>query len=401
VKISKQKKVKSGAIIVGGHTQGLGIARMLGRYGIPIVLIDRRTFNLTRYSKFCSRFLKAPNSLYKNNTIFSRFMISICIKYKLHDYVIFPTDDITVAFLSKNRKILSKYYKIWTQKWDIIKYCYDKKLTYRKAMEIGLPIPKSYFPIDESDLNNATDIINFPLILKPAVMHEFYQKTKRKLLLARNEQELVKNYQNMIKIVEPSKIIIQEIIPGSPKNLYSLGSFFDQKSLKSSFVGRRSRQLPMDFGIVSTYVEITKQPKVLERGTKILRSLNYYGLSEVEFKYDQRDGEYKLLEINPRTWKWHSIGLLKGINLPLLLYCDLTKQNIREKPRNQKKCKLKWIDISSDLYVSIKGILKGNVSMGEYMKSLKGKKVSGTLVRDDPLPFLIETIIFPYLLWSR
>ena len=72
-----------------------------------------------------------------------------------------------------------------------------------------------------------------------------------------------------------------------------------------------------------------------------------------------------------------------------------------QKPKNQKECKLKWIDISSDLFVSIKGILKGNVSMREYIKSLKGEKVSGTLVRDDPLPFLIEIIIFLYLLWSR
>ncbi|MHA2051970.1 MAG: carboxylate--amine ligase [Candidatus Hodarchaeales archaeon] len=404
VRTSYLERLENGALIIGGHTQGLGLARMLGKYGIPIILIDTSTFSLTRYSKYCLKFLKAPNQLYKSNMDFSQYLISLCKKYLLFDYIIFPTDDQTIAFLSKNKEHLSDYYTIWTQEWDIIRVCYNKRFTYEKAKEIGLYFPKSFFPVNESDLKNIPSSIKFPVILKPAIMQKYYKKTKTKVIVVKNERELIFNYKKMVKIINPSEIIIQEIIPGSSKNLFSLGSFFKYNDIVAGFVGKRSRQLPMDFGKISTYVEIEEQPEIMKNGTKLLRGLKYYGISEVEFKFDSRDQKFKLLEINPRTWKWHSIGLIAGINLPLLLYCDLKKCNLGKETLHQKKIideNLKWIDIYSDAFVVLKDILKKKISLTQYFDSIRGKKVFGSLTREDPLPFIIETILLPYFVYSR
>jgi predicted ATP-grasp superfamily ATP-dependent carboligase len=129
-----------------------------------------------------------------------------------------------------------------------------------------------------------------------------------------------------------------------------------------------------------------------EIGIKILNVVNYYGLSEIEFKRDPRDGKFKLLEINPRTWKWHSIALSAGINLPHILYCDAIGRELRIS--NDKNAEnIKWIDLYTDLYISISEIIKRRLSVREYLKSLNGKKSFSVLALDDPLPFIMETFL--------
>ncbi|MHA1976558.1 MAG: hypothetical protein ACW98I_06660 [Candidatus Hodarchaeales archaeon] len=234
-------------------------------------------------------------------------------------------------------------------------------------------------------------------------MQKYYRKTREKVIIVRNARELIKSYRRMTNFIHPSEIIVQEIIPGSPNNLFSLGCFFKNNKLVAGFVGKRSRQLPMDFGKISTYVELDNQPKIMKIGAQFLKSLEYYGISEIEFKYDSRDRRFKLLEINPRTWKWHSIGILNGINLPLLLYSDLTKINLEQEifQLNKTNSKKLWIDIYSDLYVFIKEFLKRKISILQYMNTLKGKKTFGSFTPEDPLPFLIETALLPFLFFRR
>jgi len=154
----------------------------------------------------------------------------------------------------------------------------------------------------------------------------------------------------------------------------------------------------MDFGKASTFVELVEVPEIRSLSLKLLDALGYYGLSEVEFKYDSRDGTFKLLEINPRTWKWHSIALLSGLNLPYLLYCDMNGDGYSEEPGTSKMASSgKWIDGYTDLYVSMKEMLLRNMTLREYVTTLAGNKVFGSLSSDDPLPFLAETVMIPVL----
>jgi D-aspartate ligase len=184
-------------------------------------------------------------------------------------------------------------------------------------------------------------------------MQEFYEKTKCKVFVCNNEKELKDRYFEASRIIDPSEIIIQEIIPGSADNLYSFGSFFKDGKQAIYVIGRRSRQIPMDFGKASTFVELVEIPRVRDLSLKFLEYLKYYGLSEVEFKYDARDGEYKLLEINPRTWKWHSIASQSGFNLPYSLYCDILGiDDGQSRIKNNKMNDIKWMDPYTDLYVS-------------------------------------------------
>jgi predicted ATP-grasp superfamily ATP-dependent carboligase len=348
-----------GALVIGGHVQGLGLIRALGMKRIPVYLLDTTNYNISRYSRYCKKFIQLPPDIYDSSDNFIDFMKKIYEHYKLDKWIIFPTDDLTVAYLSKNKQELSEYFTIWTPEWDCVKYCYDKKLTYKIAESIGIPIPKSYFPEDVSDLSEVDYLFQYPIIIKPAIMHEFYKKTKHKVFVVNSKDDLKEKYLKACSATKPSDIIIQEIIPGGPENLYSFGSFFKNGEAIAYITGQRSRQIPMDFGKASTFVELCEISKIYELAAKLLKAIDYYGLSEVEFKRDPRDGIYKLLEINPRTWKWHTIALLAGINLPYLLYCDMIEGKLKIS-NNKNRRDAKWIDLYTDLYIVIGEMLKGN-----------------------------------------
>src|SRR5688572_3323569 len=71
--------------------------------------------------------------------------------------------------------------------------------------------------------------------------------------------------------------------------------------------------------------------EVVEQGLRYLHCLGNYGLAQVEFKRDPRDGEYKLMEINPRLWQWHGLAAACGVDLVDLAYRELLGERVQRK----------------------------------------------------------------------
>jgi len=372
-----------GIIVIGGHVQGLGIIRIFGKNKIPTILLDNTKFNLARYSKYCNKFLLYKNLLEK--------LIKVGKSREFQNWLILPTNDYHVLLLSKNKTILSKYFTVGIDKWSVIKIFYNKKNTYNLAEKLGIDIPKTWFP---DSLNTISKFpIKFPCIIKPAVMHEFYSVTKKKVFVCNNKQELVKNYQKASEIIPPEEIIIQDIIPGSSENLYSACFMFSGGESQVQLVARRKRQHPINFGNATTFAETVKNNNLINISEKLLQEVTYDGICEVEYKYDERDGKFKLLEINTRTWKWHSIAIKS--ETPFLMSYYNRCYGL------EKIVKLDFKDacfkhLITDIPVIMKMIFKGI-----FKRSVSQNVQYATWDKDDYLPAIIEIIILPYLMINR
>lgn len=382
-----------GVAVVGDHVQALGIIRSLGSRGIPVYLLHDRNLCIGRFSRYTKKFVKTPNP--SNEAAFVDFMIKLAKKDQLIDWILMPTNDVGVYTLSKHKETLEGYYRVSTPSWDIVKLAYNKKLTYQIAEKIGIPIPKTSYPKNLDAVHEILLDIDFPVIIKPAIVDHFYKKTKAKAFKANTKEELIQAYIKATHVIDPSEIMVQEVIPGGPNLLYSFCSFFKNGKVIGMFTGRRSRQRPMDFGSASTFVESIYIPELIELGTHLLKAINYYGLSEVEFKKDVRDGKFKLLEINARTWLWHSLAIRCGVDFPYLLYKDMVNNEVGTITSFREN--VKFVHIYTDLGVVIREILKGNLKLKDYISSLKGEKEFAVLSLNDPLPFIAETLMLPYL----
>lgn len=377
---------KPGVIVLGGHVQALGIVRIFGRKNIPVAVIDNTPKNIARHSKYCTAFIFVPDS-----EILSTLQQS-CFVDRHKGWLLFPTNDFHVELLSKNKEELENNYIVTTDSWETIEKFYNKKNAYAIAESLNIPIAKTFFPKDEQELKQI-DIV-FPCIIKPAVMHHFYSKVKKKVYVCDTYEDLVKNYRLALLVIPSSEIIVQEIIQGSSKSQFSACYLFLKGKPYVWLTACRMRQHPLDFGNATTYAEAVNLPIIGEYAELLLNHTNYNGVCEVEFKMDDRDGEYKFLEVNTRTWKWHSIA--NKANTPFLItyYNHLTGSDIKT---NHSPQKASFRHGLTDLPTQLQLLLKGQ----GYFSRVKKPLERAVWAKDDIKPWLMEKLLLLYLIRSR
>jgi len=383
----RKKMDNPGVIVLGGHVQGLGIIRIYGENEIPCILLDDTSINIARHSRYCLQFFKYSKGKLLN------YLFDFSRKREYRNWLLIPTNDYQVEVLSKNKNELSKYYKVSVDNWEVVEKCYNKILTYQIALDCGIDIAPTYFPKNISEIESIE--IKYPCIIKPAIMYKFYSKIKRKVLKCNNKFELIENYKKAGEIIPHDEIIIQEVIPGDSENQYSACFLYDGDKPLVSLAARRKRQHPLDFGNATTYAETIFNDKLIKLSKILLNKINYKGVCEVEFKYDSRDGVYKFLEINPRTWKWHYIAKTAESDFLLNLY--RLAFNLNLKVSNSWK-ETAWKHLLTDFFVIIEMFFKGKA----ITKSSKSKNtVYAVYDNKDIKPFVYEKLYFPYLLISR
>ena len=383
---------KIGAVITGGDFQALGALRTLGRKDIPVILLDSDPC-ISRYSRYKKKFFRAPYPSEKESYV--NFLIHLAEREKIHGWVVFPNNDETVYILSKYKDILGEFYRIPTPRWEVIRNIHIKKNTYQLAEKNGIPIPKTYYPQNLEELLKLD--LQFPVVIKPSIRDNFYSKVKIKAFRINNREELIRTYQAVCSIIHPSEVLVQDFIPAGASQLYSFCPFFKKGKTISGITARRARQHPMDFGHASTFAELVDIPELHKISEQFLSLIGFYGIAEVEFMKDPRDGKYKLIEVNPRVWGWHTLAIAAGVDLPYLLYQDMIGEEIKvQVPSNH----IKWVRLATDIPTAFTEILKGNMKLVDYVASMKGKKEFAVFCLDDPLPFFAEIAMIPYL-WKK
>jgi D-aspartate ligase len=378
---------ETGVIVLGGHVQGYGIVKIFGENNIPSVVMDTTNLNIARHSKYC---VASYCCSYEE---FPEMLESFRRKNLYKNWILIPTDDYYVRILSRSRDKLNEYFKVSVDSWDVIEKFYNKSFSYPLAESCGIPVPKTLYPASPEDLNELRSRIEFPCIIKPAVMRDFYNNFRKKVFVCRVFDELVSNYKKANTIIKAEEILIQEIIPGSNENQYSVGIFFDRDRSYNYLAGRRKRQHPVDFGNATTFAETVEIPLLIEYSEKLLRKARFQGICEVEFKLDERDGKYKFLEVNPRTWKWHLISENAGVPFLMSLYKFMTEGNALVTTGYGKAS---WQDIVTDLPIQL-----GLMMRKKLNKSVIKNKQNAVMNTKDIKPFLFQLGIIPYLLIKR
>jgi predicted ATP-grasp superfamily ATP-dependent carboligase len=121
-------------------------------------------------------------------------------------------------------------------------------------------------------------------------------------------------------------------------------------------------------------------------------------LVEVEFKRDPRDGKFKLLDVNARTWGFHSIGEPAGVDFPYLQYADQMGEPVG---RSVGKAGVGWLRLITDLPTAASDLLSGHTNLRAYLQSLKRTRVESIFSSEDPLPSLAELVLLPYLVMKK
>ena len=382
-----------GAVVIGGDYQGLGIVRSLGRMGVPVCVIDDE-HSISRFSRYATHSVRVPDLRQEDCIV--ETLLHIGRSLNLFGWVLFPTRDEIVAALSRHRSILSEVFRVPVPEWKTVHWMLDKRNTYELARQLKIPIPKTWSPMTLEALDQIDS--PFPLVLKPAIKEHFFYATKAKAWRINSRAELHHMFRRASELTGASEVLIQDMIPGDGRQQFSYCAFFKEGKAIGSMVTRRRRQHPHDFGRASTFVETIDLPALEAISSRFLRSINYYGLVEVEFKLDPRDGQFKLLDINARTWGYHALGAHAGVDFPSLLYRDQLSRTV-EPCRGRPG--VSWIRLLTDLPTGLIDVAAGRLRFRDFWQSLRNFNIEAVFASEDPIPGLVEFALIPYLTVKR
>ena len=306
-----------GAVIVGGDYQGLGIVRSLGRRGVPTCIIDDER-SIARFSRYATHAVQAAELRDEQRTV--ETVLDAGRQRGLDGWVLYPTREETVAAFSRYRSVLAEQFRVPTPDWSTVQWAWDKRNTYRLAQELAIPVPRTWYPRDLGELEQIE--ADLPLAIKPAIKEHFIYTTKAKAWRADSRAQLRERFAQCASLVGPGETMVQELIPGDGQQQFAYCAFFKDGRAVGSMVTRRRRQHPPEFGRASTYVETLNLPLLETLSERFLRAIGYYGLVELEYKLDPRDGQYKLLDVNARTWGYHTLGPRAGVDFSYLFFAD-------------------------------------------------------------------------------
>ena len=194
----------------------------------------------------------------------------------------------------------------------------------RVQLDAALHTPDTRYPESAAEAVAAAEEIGYPVLLKPSEPVGFRQQYGKQAVICHSASEVEEAYGQ----IEPWEPMVQDLIPGGDDELYTLGAYLSE-SLEplGLFCGRKLIQTPPGIG-TARLAEAVWVDEVVDAGLHLLRALGCNGLSQVEFKRDPRDGKFKLMEVNPRLWQWHSLARASGVDLPLIAYRDLTGEPV-------------------------------------------------------------------------
>ncbi len=372
---------RKGAIVLGGAHGSLEIARSLGRRGIPVWFITADN-PLAGLSRFVERSLRWRGP--RDNGALS-FLTDLARRHGLAGWVLFAGSDDDVWFVAQNHTALGALFTLTTPAWDTIRWTHDKRAMNARAAELGIAHPLTRQARSRDEL--ASLGMTFPLILKPA-MHEGRNAfVDAKAWRANDEATLLARYDAAKALVGADAIMIQELIPGDGSTQFSYAAVWHRGNPVASLVTQRRRQYPVEFGFTSTLVETVEQPQIEAEACRLLASLDYSGLVEVEFKYDARDCRYKILDVNARAWSWLSLGRAAGIDFASLQWSVATGEVIA--PQRTRRG-ARWLYVSRDFAASLPDMLDGSLPPTAYLRSFQRPLALAVFAWDDPVPALLD-----------
>lgn len=324
----------------GAERTSLAIARSLGKKGIEVHCGESYRFSTTALSKYCKR-----SFIYTDPQIDCKQFINRLVDIlKNGDYeAIYSSREVTTIPISYHKKKLEKYTKVPFPNYDKMLMTHDKAKTFKFAMECGIPVPKTYFVESMVELEEISNTIEYPVVVKPRCKTTWNNGKPLMLKVtaknyANNRNDLI-NTSYEIYNMSGKMPLIQEYIHGDG---YGVEVLCNHGEPRAVFMHRRLREYPITGG-ASTLRESVYNEKMKNIALDLMEGLNWHGVAMVEFKLDEKDGVPKLMEINGRFWGSLPLSTVAGVDFPYLLHKMAIEGDVEPVFKYEIGVKCRWL----------------------------------------------------------
>ena len=373
------------------HHGGLGVVRSLGRLGIPV------------YGVYQERLMPAAVSSYLSGRFIwrgevedeSRFLDGMAmIGERLgRPAVLVPTDDLGAIMVSQHVATLSRWFRFPDPPTGLAPLVASKKGLYELCSKLGIPCPQVSYPSSRHDLEEFAAKATFPVVAKAIEPWLVAAGAGLKSTSIIHSPEDLLDLYRRLEGNSAGNLLLQEYIPPDRAQDWFFHGYCDARSsCLVSFTGVKLRSYPPYAGATSLG-RCQDNDTLRGHAEQLLETIGYRGIMDLDYRLDLRDGEYKLLDFNPRVGaQFRVFEDAAGVDVVRALHLDLTGREVRRRPQREGRV---FVVEQSDLLASLGYHRAGDLSLRSWLSSLPASRSElAWFARDDLAPFLLMCVRF-------
>ena len=362
------------------HHGVLGIARSAGRLGIPVYRVGLERRAPAALSRYCSGWRSVSASATDDQILEALYEL----RRDVGSAILIAVDDASSVFVEEHVSALDPHFLFPRQPSGLAQALSSKREMYELCQQHDIPTPLSIFPESESEVLEHSELASFPIVAKCINAADAPLASPR-VAIAQDRTELLEAYR-LMESPAGQNVMLQEYIPGTPETVWMFNGYFDEHSdCRVGFTGRKIRQAPPYTGATTLGVCLAN-PEVHETTVRFMKALGYRGILDIGYRFDHRDNRYKLLDVNPRIGGTFRLFVgHDGMDVLRALHLDLTGKQVHTSSLQEGR---RWIVEPLDIASSIVYGRRGDLTLGGWLRSLRGVREAAWFAADDPLPFL-------------
>jgi D-aspartate ligase len=363
------------------HCSSLCLIRSLGRLGIPVYGVGANPHSPGMVSRYCRvRFLYSANGTGARELV--RFLGEVSRKLGRRP-ILTCASDVASIFVAENKDALRDGFLFPNMPAELVWSLYDKKKMHFLCKRFGISTAETIFPQSRQEV---VDVLEsgqavLPIVLKGIDGDLLERRGAPRMVIVSDPQELLEKYDQMEGPTKPN-LMLQEYIPGVD---WMFNGYFNRNSdCVLGFTGLKLRQFPPYSG--ATLLGVCLRNEMVEGITKnLMRSIGYQGVLDIDYRFDPRNGLYKVLDINPRVGLAFRLFLAaNGMDVVRAMYLDLTGQPV---PLAAGREGRKWVAEDSALMSFRYYKRDRKLTFMKWVCSFRGVEEAAWFAWDDLVPF--------------
>lgn len=315
-------------VLLGADMNCYSMARTFHEaYGVISCAFGRWAMGETKYSRIV-RFTAIEN--FDTDAVMLSTLETFAASHQGESKIALGCTDDYVALLIRNKTALQTLgYIVPYIDMPLWEKLVSKENFYKYCNEFNLAYPHTAVIKSASDICKLSSLpFGYPIIIKPSSSIEYWKHEfagMKKVYVATDEDHAIKITKRIFESGYTESVIAQDMIPGADDQMRVLTAYADSNhKVKMTCLGHvlLEEHTPRALGNHAAIITEANRP-LMQSIAAFLEAIGYTGFANFDIKYDERDGQYKLFEINLRQGRSNYYVTGAGLNLAKYLVEDI------------------------------------------------------------------------------
>lgn len=363
------------------HHGGVGAIRSLGRLGVPMYAITEDPYTPAASSRYLTRAFVWPTTGAEEPGHLVEGLLRIGRRIG-RPAVLIPTDEEAAVLIAEHQDDLAGPFLFPRVDPALPRRLASKQGLHELCVEHGVASPSAAFPESYEEIAAFADEARFPVVAKN---REAFVRRRRPAV---NGTTRIATREGLLTLArdwgERPGVILQEYLPREEAEDWIVHACFDADSAPLAlFTGVKVRSWPPHAGMTAN-AYVVDNPELADLAARFIKQIGFSGIIDLDLRFDRRDGQYKLLDFNPRVGaQFRLFENESGVDVVRAMHLHLTGRPV---PEGEQRAGHRYVVENIDLPALLAYRRSG------YTTPHAPARASGTelawFAGDDPLPFL-------------